>query len=132
MSAGRGRRVRGAAGGRADRPETAQEARNAVVSTAYGRGSKPAVGSSAAAWVPGDSSMFRVRRLERGLSLAALAQQCREVGAPVSVSELSRVERHIHTPRPTLRRALADLLDLTAMDFECRNSEVSDNHGSAI
>lgn len=64
-------------------------------------------------------TLLRARRLEQGLTGKTLAQRCRELGVPVSPSEVSRIERHIHTPRPALRRALAEVLGLTVMDFEC-------------
>lgn len=61
---------------------------------------------------------IRVRRLEQGLTLKQLAERCRASGVAVSTSEISRIERSIHAPRPALRKALADLLGLTVMDFE--------------
>lgn len=60
---------------------------------------------------------LRGRRLEQGLTMQQLAQRCTAAGIPVSASEISRIERHIHTPRPALRKKLAELLDLTVADL---------------
>lgn len=50
--------------------------------------------------------------------MVRLAEKCREeAGVPVSASEISRIERHIHAPRPALRKALADLLGVSTGDF---------------
>lgn len=62
--------------------------------------------------------LLRVRRLEQGLTLKQLAAQCREQGVRVSVSELSRIERYIHAPRPALRKMLAGVLGVTVTDFK--------------
>lgn len=59
----------------------------------------------------------RMRRIEYGLTLTRLAGLCREKGVKVSASELSRIERHIHSPRPALRKALADLLGVPFTDI---------------
>lgn len=61
---------------------------------------------------------IRGKRLGQGLTMLQLAAKCREeAGVRVSASELSRIERHIHAPRPALRKALADLLGLSTEDF---------------
>lgn len=52
-----------------------------------------------------------------------LAEQCRAAGISVSASEISRIERHIHTPRPALRKKLAELLGLAVIDLGGRESE---------
>lgn len=52
----------------------------------------------------------RAARLALGWTLKRLAAQCHEEGVKVSASELSRIERGIHDPRPALRKALVDLL----------------------
>lgn len=59
----------------------------------------------------------RARRIEYGLTLVRLAGLCAEKGVRVSASELSRIERRIHSPRPALRKALADLLDVPFTDI---------------
>lgn len=61
---------------------------------------------------------LRDRRLEQGLTIKQLAEICKSAGTPVSTSELSRIERHIHTPRPALRKILAELLDLAVTDLD--------------
>lgn len=55
---------------------------------------------------------FRLRRLERGLTLADLAERC-----DVAKATIWRIE-HGATPRPALRKALADALDLDVTDFD--------------
>lgn len=55
---------------------------------------------------------FKDRRLRRGMSLRALAARCEEEGAPVSNSQLSKIERGLYTPRPRLRAVLARVLDM--------------------
>lgn len=55
---------------------------------------------------------FRDRRLEGGMSLRALAAKCAQEGAPVSNSQLSKIERGLYTPRPKLRATLARILEL--------------------
>lgn len=97
------------------------------MSTTDGRGPKPA----AQGWAPVAASVVRVRRLERGLSGKALAKRCRDLGVSVSVSQISRIERRIHRPRPALRRTLAEVLGLTVMDFEWEPPESPDGHGGA-
>lgn len=51
-----------------------------------------------------------------------LAEQCTAAGIPVSASEISRIERRIHTPRPALRKKLAEILGLTVADIGNRPS----------
>lgn len=97
------------------------------MSTADGREPKPA----ARARVSVGWSVMRERRLDQGLTGKALAQRCRKLGVSVSASEISRIERRIHTPRPALRRTLAEVLDLTIMDFEWETPEPPDGHGGA-
>lgn len=46
-----------------------------------------------------------------------LAEGCKAAGVRVSVSEISRIERRIHGPRPALRKTLADLLGVAVTDF---------------
>lgn len=54
----------------------------------------------------------RRRRLQRGLTMLELAQQCTTAGAPVSEGQVSRIETGVHFPRPRLRAVLSELLDL--------------------
>ena len=61
---------------------------------------------------------LRVRRLEQGLTLKQLAERCRFRGVSVSTAQLSRIERSLHIPRPALRKALAELLDVPIRDFD--------------
>lgn len=51
------------------------------------------------------------------MTMKHLAARCKEAGVRVSVSEISRIERRIHGPRPVLRKTLADLLGVTVADF---------------
>jgi len=64
------------------------------------------------------TTALRTQRLRHGLTLRDLAQQCADKGAPVSYSQLARIEKGLFTPRPQLRAALAELLDLDVNDFE--------------
>lgn len=75
-------------------------------------------GASGAARTPPSQPPVQVRRLEQGLTLVRLAQRCAAAGVKVSPSEISRIERRIHIPRPALRRVLADLLGLKVTDFD--------------
>lgn len=61
---------------------------------------------------------IRAKRLGQGWTMLQLAEKCRaEAGVSVSTSEISRIERYIHAPRPALRKALADLLGMSTDDF---------------
>lgn len=60
---------------------------------------------------------LRGKRLELGLTLKQLAERCRSGGVSVSASEISRIERAMHVPRPALRKTLAELLDVSIADF---------------
>lgn len=62
---------------------------------------------------------LRARRLEQGLTMQQLAELCTAAGIRVSASEISRIERRIHIPRPALRKKLAELLDVTVAEI-CR------------
>lgn len=64
-----------------------------------------------------DDRSVRVRRLRHGWTMKDLAEQCAAAGVKVSASEISRIERNIHAPRPALRKALAYVLDLAVTDF---------------
>lgn len=61
---------------------------------------------------------LRRRRLDKGLTMEQLAERCTAAGVPVSGSEISRIERRIHIPRPALRKKLAELLDLPVEELE--------------
>lgn len=61
---------------------------------------------------------LRTHRLRQGLTLRDLADQCAAKGAPVSYSQLARIEKGLYAPRPQLRAVLAELLDLDVNDFE--------------
>lgn len=56
---------------------------------------------------------FRNARLQRGYTLTDLAKKC-----GVTDGQMSRIERGESVPRPALRKALADLLDLDVADFD--------------
>jgi transcriptional regulator with XRE-family HTH domain len=57
-------------------------------------------------------------RLRRGLTLRQLAAACAAKGVPVDNSQLSKIERGKSTPRPKLRAALAEILELDVADFD--------------
>jgi transcriptional regulator with XRE-family HTH domain len=60
---------------------------------------------------------FKQQRLERGMSLRALAAKCKQEGAPVSDSQLSKIERGLYAPRPRLRAVLAEVLDMDVTEL---------------
>lgn len=60
---------------------------------------------------------IRVKRLRLGMTMKMLAAECAANGTRVSASEISRIERGIHAPRPTLRKVLAEVLGLDVTDF---------------
>lgn len=64
------------------------------------------------------TSRCKTQRLRLGLTLRELAERCAAEGAPVDFSQLARIERGEHIPRPRLRAALAKVLDLDVNDFE--------------
>lgn len=68
------------------------------------------------AQLPAEADL-RGRRLEQGLTVGQLAERCKAAGVPVSPSEISRIERRIHAPRPALRKQLAELLGVTVADL---------------
>lgn len=55
---------------------------------------------------------IRKERLRRGLSQQALADKCAAEGAPVTDSQLSKIERGVCMPNPRLRATLARILGL--------------------
>lgn len=54
----------------------------------------------------------RLRALRRaaGMTQRGLSARCAELGAPISDSQLSKIERGIWSPRPAALRAIADAL----------------------
>jgi len=55
---------------------------------------------------------MQAARLWRGWTQDDLADRCTEEGAPVSDSQISKIERGVCQPGPKLRATLAKLLDL--------------------
>lgn len=55
---------------------------------------------------------IRDRRLQLGMSQQALADACTDKGAPVSDSQISKIERGVCSPYPPLRAALAEILGM--------------------
>lgn len=51
------------------------------------------------------------------MSLRALAERCEQEGAPISNSQLSKIERGLYAPRPKLRAVLALVLDMNIQDL---------------
>ncbi len=47
-----------------------------------------------------------------------LAKRCRAAGVKVHHSQISKIERGLHVPRPALRRVLCELLDMRSADFD--------------
>lgn len=58
------------------------------------------------------TTLLQERRLQRGLTLRALAEECARRGVRVGDSQLSKIERGLSIPRPKLRAVLADTFDL--------------------
>lgn len=52
------------------------------------------------------------------MTLQELAEKCTEGGAKIGESQLSKIERGIHEPRPRLRVVLARTLGLDIQEFE--------------
>jgi len=67
---------------------------------------------------------LRLARLEQGMTMKGLAERCTAVGVRVSTAELSRIERRIHSPRPALRKMLAEQLGLSVTDFDEPDTDV--------
>jgi transcriptional regulator with XRE-family HTH domain len=73
------------------------------------------------------NATFREQRLKRGWSLRDLADQCHLKGLPrPSDSNLSVIERGLTAPRPPLRAALAELLDLPITYFDERKADLAE------
>ena len=64
------------------------------------------------------STSFRSERLRRGWTLQQLEEMCRDKGAPITYTQLSRIDRGKATPRPALRAVLAELLGLDVNEFD--------------
>jgi transcriptional regulator with XRE-family HTH domain len=67
---------------------------------------------------------FRDRRIERGWTQQELADRCTAEGAPISESQISKIERRVWKGRPQVRAVLARLLNLDVSWFD-HNDEVS-------
>jgi transcriptional regulator with XRE-family HTH domain len=65
-----------------------------------------------------DRVNLQSKRLERGWTLEALAQQCAAKGTPTAISNLHRIENGKQVPRPRLRATLAQLLGVAVTDFD--------------
>lgn len=68
--------------------------------------------------VVSETTSIRARRREKGLTLRELADKCAAGGAPVHYSQLARIEKGKHEPRPRLAAALAEVLDLDISEFD--------------
>lgn len=64
---------------------------------------------------------IKEQRLKLGLSQRALAELCEAQGAPVTDSQLSKIERGKCMPYPPLRAALSRILSL---DIDLQKVEV--------
>lgn len=65
---------------------------------------------------------FRDRRIKRGWTQQELADHCTAEGAPISESQISKIERGLWKGRPQVRATLAKLLDLDVSYFEDREA----------
>jgi transcriptional regulator with XRE-family HTH domain len=70
---------------------------------------------------PQGSAVLR-SRLEHGLTLRQLADECEAAGTSVHYSTLSRIEGGEIVPRPALLATLAKVLDLDVAELERRAS----------
>jgi transcriptional regulator with XRE-family HTH domain len=66
------------------------------------------------------TTIARRRRLARGMTMEDLAKECAAKGAPVDISQISRIETGQATPRPKLRSVLAEILGIDVSDLEAR------------
>lgn len=64
-----------------------------------------------------DGSKILAWRLEKGWTQGDVAANCAAYGQPVSDSQLSRIERGVHHPRPALLSVLAKVLDIEVKDL---------------
>jgi transcriptional regulator with XRE-family HTH domain len=71
------------------------------------------------------TSRVKQQRLRHGMTQQDLAEKCRAAGVSVDESHISRIERGIYTPRPRLRAALANLLDLDVEEIGLQGCEPS-------
>lgn len=68
--------------------------------------------------VVSETTDVRSRRLGEGMTLRDLADRCTDEGAPVSYSQLAKIERGEYAPRPQLRAVLTKVLKLDADHFD--------------
>jgi transcriptional regulator with XRE-family HTH domain len=61
---------------------------------------------------------LRAKRLQLGLTLRELADQCAAQGAPIHFSSLGLIERGKTVPRPRVRAVLAGILGIDVTDFD--------------
>jgi transcriptional regulator with XRE-family HTH domain len=64
-----------------------------------------------------DGSKILTWRLEKGWTQGDVAINCAAYGQTVSDSQLSRIERGVHHPRPALLRALASVFGVDVKDL---------------
>jgi transcriptional regulator with XRE-family HTH domain len=72
-----------------------------------------------------DGEKLRELREEGGMSLRALAAQCKAAGHPVSDSQLSKIERGLCRPRPALMRTLADVLRVDIKELKQQQDQAA-------
>lgn len=60
---------------------------------------------------------LRARRRAAGMTQRDLSARCAELGAPISDSQLSKIERGLWSPRPGALRAIAEALGTTVDDL---------------
>lgn len=61
--------------------------------------------------------IVRETREHSGMTLRGLAARCTEAGQRVSDSQLSKIERGLHRPRPPLLKTIADILGVTVAEL---------------
>lgn len=64
-----------------------------------------------------DDGPLTASRLRHGWTLQDLADRCAAEGVNVSITQLGKIERGVHSPRLKLRSVLARLLELEDKDL---------------
>lgn len=71
------------------------------------------------------TTAFKARRLDLGLTQAALADACLAKGVLVSDSQISKIERNLSSPLPGLRKALREILGADPVKLQRKTAEVA-------
>lgn len=83
------------------------------------------------------SGPLTASRVRHGWTLQDLADRCEAEGVKVSITQLGKIERGVHSPRVRLRAVLGRLLELDDSDLPAahvpgRNGDVTDRLDGAI